>query len=68
LSLPNGTNDREQEAVFVREVNRQLERILRHPGYVHVNEISDESWGFAGEVQTKRSVSTHRGSIAACAS
>lgn len=63
-----GTNDGEQKAQFVREVNRDLERILHSPGYVLVNEVNAESWGYAGEVKSTRHAGAHRGSIAACTS
>src|SRR5947207_2177199 len=48
-----GTNDADDKAAFIGEVNRRLEAMLGSPGYVHVNEIAPDSWGYAGETKSK---------------
>ena len=47
-----GTNLRHDKARYVREVNRALQSLLGEAsGYVAVEELPADSWGYAGETQ-----------------
>jgi 4-oxalocrotonate tautomerase len=47
-----GTNLRDHKARYVREVNRALQsRLGEASGYVVVEEVPADSWGYAGETQ-----------------
>src|SRR5262245_36161787 len=47
-----GTNLRHEKARYVREVNRALQSLLGEAsGYVAVEELPADSWGYAGETQ-----------------
>jgi len=47
-----GTNLRHDKARYVREVNRALQGLLGEAsGYVAVEELAADSWGYVGETQ-----------------
>ena len=47
-----GTNLRHEKARYVREVNRVLQALLGEAsGYVAVEELGADSWGYVGETQ-----------------
>jgi 4-oxalocrotonate tautomerase len=47
-----GTNLREHKARYVRDVNRALQSLLgESSGYVAVEELPADSWGYLGETQ-----------------
>jgi 4-oxalocrotonate tautomerase len=52
VKLTAGTNLREHKARYVREVNRVLQSLLGEAsGYVAVEELPADSWGYLGETQ-----------------
>lgn len=52
VKVTAGTNLREDKARYVREVNRALQSLLGEAsGYVAVEELAADSWGYAGETQ-----------------
>jgi 4-oxalocrotonate tautomerase len=52
VKVTAGTNLRHEKARYVREVNRALQTLLGEAsGYVAVEELSADSWGYAGETQ-----------------
>ncbi len=57
VKITTGTNSRQDKARYVREVNRSLQALLGDvAGYVVVNEIPSDSWGYGGETQEVRYV------------
>jgi len=55
VKITLGTNSREEKASYVREVNRALQGLLDGAaGYVVVDEIAADAWGYAGETQEAR--------------
>ena len=52
VKVTAGTNLREHKARYVREVNRALQSLLGEAsGYVAVQELPADSWGYLGETQ-----------------
>jgi 4-oxalocrotonate tautomerase len=52
VKVTAGTNLRHDKARYVREVNRALQSLLGEAsGYVAVEELAADSWGYAGETQ-----------------
>ena len=52
VKVTAGTNLREHKARYVREVNRALQSLLGEAsGYVAVEELPADSWGYLGETQ-----------------
>ena len=52
VKVTAGTNLRHDKARYVREVNRALQSLLGEAsGYVAVEELPADSWGYAGETQ-----------------
>jgi 4-oxalocrotonate tautomerase len=52
VKVTAGTNLREDKARYVREVNRALQSLLGEAsGYVAVDELAADSWGYSGETQ-----------------
>ena len=52
VKVTAGTNLRHDKARYVREVNRALQALLGEAsGYVAVEELPADSWGYAGETQ-----------------
>ena len=52
VKVTAGTNLREHKARYVREVNRVLQSLLGEAsGYVAVEELPADSWGYLGETQ-----------------
>jgi 4-oxalocrotonate tautomerase len=52
VKVTAGTNLRDHKARYVREVNRALQsRLGEASGYVVVEEVPADSWGYAGETQ-----------------
>jgi 4-oxalocrotonate tautomerase len=57
VKVTAGTNLRDDNARYVREVNRALQSLLGEAsGYVVVEEIPADSWGHDGETQEARYV------------
>lgn len=53
VKVTAGTNLRDEKARYVREVNRTLQALLlgEASGYVAVEELAADSWGYSGETQ-----------------
>jgi len=52
VKVTAGTNLREHKARYVRELNRALQSLLGEAsGYVAVEELPADSWGYVGETQ-----------------
>src|SRR5688572_29190126 len=55
VKITSSTNSRDDKARYVREVNRALQSLLGGiAGYVAVDEITPDSWGYGGETQELR--------------
>jgi len=55
VKITSCKNSRDDKARYVREVNRALQALLGGAsGYVAVDEIAADSWGYAGETQEVR--------------
>ena len=55
VKVTAGTNLRHEKARYIREVNRALQSLLGEAaGYVAVEELPADSWGYAGETQELR--------------
>jgi 4-oxalocrotonate tautomerase len=55
VKITSGTNSRDDKSRYVREVNHGLQMLLAgSAGYVAVDEIAPDSWGYAGETQELR--------------
>ena len=55
VKITSSTNSRDDKARYVREVNRALQSLLGgSSGYVIVDEIAPDAWGYAGETQELR--------------
>ena len=52
VKVTAGTNLRDDKARYVSEVNKSLQSLLGEAsGYVAVEELAADSWGYAGEMQ-----------------
>jgi len=52
VKVTAGTNLRDDKARYVSEVNKALQALLGEAsGYVAVEELAADSWGYAGEMQ-----------------
>lgn len=55
VKITASTNSRDDKARYVREVNRALQSLLGgSSGYVVVDEIPADAWGYGGETQELR--------------
>jgi 4-oxalocrotonate tautomerase len=55
VKITASSNSRDDKARYVREVNRALQSLLGgSSGYVVVDEIPADAWGYAGETQELR--------------
>ncbi|MEA3193116.1 MAG: 4-oxalocrotonate tautomerase [Betaproteobacteria bacterium] len=55
VKITSSTNSRDEKARYVREVNRALQSLLGgSSGYVVVDEVAPDAWGYAGETQELR--------------
>jgi 4-oxalocrotonate tautomerase len=54
VKITSRKNSRDEKARYVRQVNRALQGLLGASGYVAVDEIPADSWGYAGETQEVR--------------
>jgi len=55
VKITSGTNSRDDKARYIREVNQGLQALLAGTaGYVAVDEIPPDAWGYAGDTQELR--------------